>query len=335
MKKIILYLIVLFCLIFLLPLIFTKKKKEIKNDVITETNTTQTVETKNKKIYNIKLYHTKTNEIEEISLDEYLYGVVAGEIPAEYNIEALKAQAVSARTYTIYQIINSKGKHEDADICDNYACCQAWISKDDRLERWEEEKKEEYWNKITEAVDSTSEQIITYDGKPIDAFFHSNSGGITETAANVWGGNNFPYLKVVETVGESDYSEYSSEVQISKQELVKLVKNKYNEFNINWNEENQIQVTEYTESGRVRTLKIGNINISGTEARSIFGLKSTKFSIESNGNIIKFNVLGYGHGVGMSQTGADSLAKQGYNYKEILKHFYSDVEILTIWDVSF
>ena len=93
----------------------------------------------------------------------------------------------------------------DADICDNFACCQAWISKEDRFNKWEEANREQNWNKIVEAVNSTSKQVIVYEGEPIDAFFHSNSGGITETAGNVWGGKDLPYLKSVETAGEDGY----------------------------------------------------------------------------------------------------------------------------------
>ena len=141
-----------------------------------------------KKYDTIKLLHQNNDKIEEIGLDEYLYGVVSGEMPASFEEEALKAQAVVARTYTIYKIVNNDGKHKDADICDSPSCCQAWISKEDRLERWKEEEREEYWNKIVNAVNSTQGKIITYEGKPINAFFHSNSGGKTELPVDVWGG---------------------------------------------------------------------------------------------------------------------------------------------------
>lgn len=145
---------------------------------------------------------------------------------------------------------------------------------------------------------------------------------------NVWGGSGYPYLQVVQTSGEENYSQYSSEVELSKEEIINKIKTKHEEIQIDWNTEKPIEVLEYTDSGRVRTIKIGNINISGVEARSIFGLRSSNFEVEINEEKIKFTVKGYGHGVGLSQTGSDSLAKQGKSYDEIIKHFYQGVEII-------
>ena len=276
---------------------------------------------------NIKVLHTQSGEVEELPLDEYLYGVVSAEMPASYEIEALKAQATVARTYTIYQIQNNGDKHQGANICDSYACCQAWIAKDERFSKWEESERESNWQKIVQAVNETTGKIITYENQPINAFFHSNSGGITESSVNIWGGIEYPYLKSVETSGEDSYSQYSSEVSFGKEELIDKLKETHENIQIDWNEENSIQIQEYTESGRVRTIKFGNISIAGTEARTILGLKSTNFVISYQDDRIIFSVTGYGHGVGMSQTGADSLAKQGNAYGEIIKHFYTGVEI--------
>ena len=251
-------------------------------------------------------------------------------MPASYELEALKAQAVVARTYTIYQAMNNATKHENADICDNYACCQAWISKDERFAKWSAEEAESNWNKIVEAVNSTSGKIITYNGAPINAFFHSNSGGVTESSLNIWGGIDYPYLKSVETAGEEAYTQYSSEVKLTKEELLNKIKTKYQDCTIDFSQENCIQIIEYTTSGRVKTIKFGNKEIAGTEARTLLGLKSTNFTFTINGEDVIFSVIGYGHGVGMSQTGADSLAKSGSNYEEIIKHFYTDVEIIEV-----
>ncbi len=338
MKKLLVYLTVLMIVLIIFPSIFTKKRspKTVDNEQkVSEVqeNTEEIVKYDYSKFATVKLLHTKTNEIDELPIDEYLYGVVSGEMPASYEMEAIKAQAIVARTYTLYQIINSKGKHADSDICDNSNCCQAWISKEDRLNRWEEDVRDSNWNKITKAVDSTQGKIITYNNAPIDAFFHSNSGGVTETATNVWGGTNFPYLKIVETAGEDGYDQYSSEVEITKDELVSKLKEKYPEIEINFDEEKCIEIKEYTDSGRVRTIKFGNVQIAGTEARTLFGLKSTNFSIEINENKIKFKVIGYGHGVGMSQTGADSMAKTGSSFEQIIMHFYDGVQITYINDL--
>ena len=336
MKKIIIYILGFIFLFFIFPAICTigPEKMQTEPTIANEENTEQT--NTEEKQYNyekyktIKLLHNNTQEVEELEIDQYLYGVVASEMPANYETEALKAQAIVARTYTIYQIINNSQKHENADICDSYACCQAWMSKEERISKWNAEEAEKNWNKIVEAVDSTKGKIVTYDGKPINAFFHSNSGGITESSLNIWGGIDYPYLKSVETSGEEGYSQYSSDISLTKAELEEKMKNKYNDFSIDYTLEDAIKILEYTSSNRVKTIKIGNKEIAGTEARTILGLKSTNFTFKIDGDKITFSVIGYGHGVGMSQTGADKLAKDGQNYEEIIKHFYTGVEIVEV-----
>lgn len=327
--KCILYILIFILIIFVLPAVCTKKiknKEEHKDNEIIESQKHDY-----SKYGTIKLLHKESGQIEEISIDEYLYGVVSAEMPANYEEEALKAQAVAARTYTIYQILNNNGKHKNSDICDDSTCCQAWISKDNRMKRWSEEERENNWNKIVKAVNSTAGKIITYNNEAINAFFHSNSGGKTEIPSNVWiGGKDFPYLKSVETSGENAYTQYSSEVKISKIDLLEKLKKEYSDIQIDFNENESIKILEYTQSGRVKTVKFGNTEIAGTKARSIIGLKSTNFSIKIDGDDVVFLVKGYGHGVGMSQTGADSMAKQGKNHEEILKHFYTGVDITTI-----
>ena len=284
-----------------------------------------------KKFNTVKVLHTKTGKIEEMNLDEYLYGVVSAEMPAQFEKEALKAQSTVARTYTIYKIVHGQGKHENADICDDSSCCQAWISKEERLARWDEKEKDNNWNKIVDAVNETKGKIIEYNGEPINAFFHSNSGGNTEAPINVWGGTaDYPYLRSVETSGEDGYTQYKSQVKLTRKELIEKMQEKYNDFEIDFNNVDAIKILEYTEGNRVRTLKIGNKNISGVEARSIFMLKSANFNINIEEDYITFYVIGYGHGVGMSQTGADSLAKQGMNYEDIIKHFYTGVQVIDI-----
>ena len=331
MKKLIFYFVGIIVIIFLIPVICTSNVKETSaeandvNNVITESVIENNYDYK--QYQTVKLLHTKDNSIEEMKMDEYLYGVVSAEMPASFNEEALKAQAVVARTYTIYKIKNNTNKHGEAQICDDSACCQAWISKEDRMAKWPENEREQNWNKILNAVNSTQGKIITYNNEPIDAFFHSNSGGKTEIPINVWGGSGFPYLQVVETLGEENYSQYSSEVTISKEDLINKMKEKYSDFEIDYNDANCISILEYTESGRVRTIKIGNKNLSGVEARSIFNLKSANFEVTIDGDNIKFTVKGYGHGIGMSQTGADSMANNGSNYEDIIHHFYIGVEI--------
>ena len=249
-------------------------------------------------------------------------------MPADYELEALKAQAIVARTYTIYKVQNKK--HENADICDDSTCCQAWVSKENRLERWEETKREENWNKIQQCVNETKGKIITYNNQPINAFFHANSGGTTELPVNVWGGSGLPYLQVVQTAGEEGYTQYSSEVDLTQEELINKLKTKYEDIQIDFNNDEDVKIIEHTDSNRVKTVKFGNHELSGVETRTLLGLKSTNFEIKKENNQIKFLVKGYGHGVGMSQTGANTMAKQGNNCEEIIKHFYVGIEIKDI-----
>lgn len=340
MKKVAIYLVIILVLCFILPVIFTKKfdvvetmasiLKENLEQSENKLDEVEVIDYDYSKYKTVKLLHSNTEEIEEVNLDEYLCNVVSAEMPVDFDIEALKAQAIVARTYTMYKIINNAGKHEGADICDSSSCCQAWISKEGRFERWDEDKRQENWNKITTAVNETVGKIITYEGAPINAFFHSNSGGITEIPLNVWGGQGYPYLQVVETSGEDGYTQYNSEVTLTKTELLEKLKEKYSDIEIDFEAEESIKILENTESGRVRTIKFGNKELSGVETRTLLGLRSTNFEVNINEDNITFSVIGYGHGVGMSQTGADALAKQGYNYEEIIKHFYIGVEIINI-----
>ena len=277
MKKIIFYIIILILITFFIPIFFSDSFITEQTIGTTEENNEEKKIVKDYdygKYSTIKLLHTATNTVQEIPIEEYLYGVVSAEMPANFEEEALKAQGIVARTYTIYKIIHNSGKHDEADICDSSLCCQAWISKEDRFIKWEEEQREINWNKIVDCVNSTVGKIITYNGEPINAFFHSNSGGTTEIPINVWGGSGYPYLQSVTTSGEEEYSQYSSEVKLTKEDLINKIKETHSNIEINFENDNAIQITEYTDSGRVRTVKFGNINLSGVETRKIFGLRS-------------------------------------------------------------
>ena len=327
MRKTICLITIVIFLIFLIPIIFTNRRT-IQSSISTskEKQQLETIKYDYSKYSTIKLLHKDTNKVEEVKLDDYIACVVSAEMPVSYDIEALKAQAVVARTYTIYKITTSS-KHEEADICDKSTCCQAWISKEDRLKKWDEKEATDNWNKIVTAVNDTIGQIITYDGKPINAFFHANSGGKTQVPFYVWGGTGYPYLQVVETSGEDAYSQYSSEAKFTKKEFINKIKEEHKDFEIDFDKENCIEITQRDSSDRVVTVKIGNLNLSGVETRTLLGLRSANFTVEISEDEIKFKVIGYGHGVGMSQTGADALAKQGKTYDEIIKHFYVGVKI--------
>ena len=322
MKEVIIFLFIIILLVFSIPFLFTNS-----NFVEVSSNTSDETEVlDNSKYSTIRLFHSLDESIETLNMNEYLYGVVASEMPANFELEALKAQAVVARTYVIYKIENGS-KHENADICDSSLCCQAWMSKENRMSRWEEKDRENNWNKILKAVNETNGKYITYNGKPINAFFHSNSGGKTELASNVWGAN-LPYLQIVETNGEENYNAYKSEVKFSKDEFIVKMRENYNDFVIDFKKEEPIKILDYTESGRVKFIQIGNKKISGIEARKILGLKSNMFSVKIESDYVIFSVRGYGHGVGLSQTGSDILAKNGYNFEEIINYYFKNVEIV-------
>lgn len=335
MRRVIIYILGFVLVCFSIPVIFTNrpeirlvatddKENEVNENTVQGNNQTHAQQ----KYGTVKLLHNETGEVETLSMDEYLYGVVSAEMPANFNQEALNAQAIVARTYTAYKMFKGS-KHENADICDDSTCCQAWISKENRFSKWNEQDRESNWSKITTAVDNTSGKIITYNGEPINAFFHSNSGGSTEIVSNVWGGTDYPYLQSVATSGEEEYTQYNSTVTLTKEEVVKKIQENYPEAVIDFSIPEAVKIIEYTESGRVKTIQFGNINISGVEARTIFGLRSAKFSIEVDDNIT-FNVTGYGHGVGLSQTGADAMAKTGASSEQIINHYYTDVKIENI-----
>ena len=288
MKKFLLYFLGFVVICFVLPALLTKKdNKEVVAQNVNENNNenvqNQVSNTNLKEKYPYKKYgtinllHADTGEVEQVELDAYLCNVVSAEMPADFELEALKAQAIVARTYTIYKVNNNK--HDNADICDDSACCQAWISKEDRLARWDESLRDSNWSKIEQAVQSTKGKIITYENQPINAFFHSNSGGKTELPINVWGGSGYPYLQTVETAGEEGYSQYASEVTLSQQELLEKLKTKYEDISIDFANPDDIKILEYTDGDRVKTVKFGNHNLSGVEVRTLLGLRSTNFSI--------------------------------------------------------
>lgn len=288
MKKFLLYFLGFVVICFVLPALLTKKdNKEVVAQNVNENNNenvqNQVSNTNLKEKYPYKKYgtinllHADTGEVEQVELDAYLCNVVSAEMPADFELEALKAQAIVARTYTIYKVNNKK--HDNADICDDSACCQAWISKEDRLARWDESLRDSNWSKIEQAVQSTKGKIITYENQPINAFFHSNSGGKTELPINVWGGSGYPYLQTVETAGEEGYSQYASEVTLSQQELLEKLKTKYEDISIDFANPDDIKILEYTDGDRVKTVKFGNHNLSGVEVRTLLGLRSANFSI--------------------------------------------------------
>jgi len=256
----------------------------------------------------LALKDTLTGEIKNIELEEYIVGVVAGEMPASFNEEALKAQAIASRTYAMYKMKNSNGTYDLVTDKTN----QVYITEDKMKSLWQE-NFDYYFEKIKKAVYDTKDLIMTYNGDIILSLYFARSNGKTEDAILVFGSNE-EYLKSVESPEES----LTSEVTISKDEFC-------NKLNISCDAINISNVLK-SSSGRINSLNINGKTFKGTEIRTLFDLKSTDFDI-SIGSEIKFVTKGYGHGVGMSQYGANKLAQNGKNYEEILKHYYQNINI--------
>lgn len=276
---------------------------------------------KNIAIERIKLLISESQNVVEIDFEDYIKGVLIGEMPITYELEALKAQAVVARTYTLYKLRNAEAKHENgADMCDDINCCQAYKTKEYAFASWDDKEENEKWAKLELAVNSTSGEVIKYNGNLINAFFHANSGGKTEDVKYLWAKQEMPYLHSV----SGNEQDLRKETKIfSKEEFENLIADKIS----NYNESSKIVMKDYTESGRVNNLEIAGTNIEATTLRNLIGIKSTNFQIEESGDKIIFQTLGYGHGVGMSQDGANEMAKTGQNYVDIIKHYYTDVEV--------
>lgn len=275
----------------------------------------------------IKVYRTLQDKIEEVELEEYICGVVANEMQVSFEDEALKAQAIASRTYLVSKKINSCPIANGSDICDS-AHCQVYSSKDELISKWGEENGEKYWNKIKSAVDDTKGMILTYKGELVlYPLFFSTSSGETESAMDASLGD-IPYLVSVESKGEEVSPKYTSKKEMALSDLVSAINSKYPTSGVNTsNLSSKLQVMERSEAGGVITLAVGNDEIKGSDFRVIAGLNSTNFTYSINENTIVFECKGYGHGVGMSQWGANVMAKEGKSYDEILKHYYTGINI--------
>jgi len=281
----------------------------------------------------VRVYFHQAGTTRVLPLEEYLVGVVAGEMPADFESEALKAQAIAARTYTLKKVKEARTRpdadHADADICTDATHCQAWVDETSLRQRWGLINFWRYYNRIKEAVNATRGMVLTYQGKLIDPVYHSNAGGRTESAAAVWG-DDIPYLQSVASPWDRESPHYCNSFTYSLQELEgKLAVNltAVPAATLAAPGGSAIKVLEKTDSGRVKTIEMGDKTFAGTELRRLLGLPSTNFTWQVEGDQIKFNTIGYGHGVGMSQYGANGMAGEGKKFNEILTYYYQGVKI--------
>ncbi len=259
--------------------------------------------------------------LQPMELEEYIIEVVAGEVYPTYEPEALKAQAVAARTYLYYKM-SGGGCANGGDICTNSAHCQAFKSQEQMHSQWGS-NYEKYYNAIASAVTETAGEIIKYANKPICALYHSSSVGSTEDCVSVFGGSH-PYLISVETTADKSEEELTQSLTLTKEEFIKKINATFDDVNI---DSISIKISSYTAAGRVATVQIGEKTIKATALRTALGLRSTDFTFENNQTSITFYMKGHGHGVGMSQHGAQAMAQEGYDYKQILTHYYTGTTI--------
>ena len=271
----------------------------------------------------IKVFLRGENKVVTMKSEEYVLGALMAEMPAEFESEALKAQAVAIRTY-LSNKLNAKNKnngHEDAPICDDSTHCQAYCSYEEMKNKWGKNASF-YYEKCKIAVESTVGETAKYNGEPINAVFHAYSNGKTENAEDVWG-SKVDYLVSVESPGDLELPKLFSYFEIDVDEFKKKMSDAYG---CNFDKK-LIGDIVFTKGGSVSSIEIGNKVIKGTDLRKKFDLKSACFSIKQIDDKIKFDVKGYGHGVGMSQYGANYFAKQGLNYKEILEKYYTGISV--------
>lgn len=256
------------------------------------------------------------DKICEYSVNDYIFGVVAAEMPALYHPEAIKAQAVAAYTFAIYRKSNNTNSQYDISADPNTAQC--FITREQARDRWGE-KAEEYTKKLDECITGVSGELLTFDNQPIFAAYHAISSGKTNNCQDIWG-NDLSYLVSVDSVGDPLAEGYLSETIFSTEELCEKLKNLAEPTG---EEKNYFSNIKTTPNGYVSEITYCNKVVTGYELSKILGLRSGNFEISFVDNCFKFTVKGYGHGVGMSQNGANYLAQQGYSYEEILLHYYS------------
>lgn len=300
-----------------------ERNEQKKENIISETTTvTQTTPTEDQTVW-IPVMMTDGN-VEEMELDEYLVGVVLKEMPTNFELEALKSQAVVARTYTLRRV-RIGGKHQQAAVCTDSSCCQGFYSQEEYLA---EGGDEDALNRVQQAVAQTRDTVLVYQGQLIDATYFSCSGGNTEDAQAVWGAD-VPYLQSVESPGEEGATHYTDTVTIEKdvflQKLGLDASSARGDF---------IKNITHTRGAGVDTLDICGSRFTGSQMRKLLGLRSTSFTIATVGERVIITTKGFGHRVGMSQYGADAMAVQGKTYDEILRHYYSNTELVAYSSLS-
>lgn len=304
MKKIIIFTVFLIFTPFLMVYLFniTERQELIELNTITTTK--------------VRVKRLNKDTIDTVPLEEYIVGVLSGEVPTSFDMEALKAQAVASRSYVLKRVEANKNK--DYDVVDSVTN-QVYLDNEYLKEKWGRNYNTKI-NKLRQAVNETAGEYLEYEGKVIDALFFSTSNGYTEDCGKVFT-SDLPYLKSVGSEWDAKVSSvFNSTSNMSLQEF-------YEKLGIEYQKELKINDIEKTNTNRVISITINNKKFKGTEIYQKLSLRSTDFTITQLGTNIEIKTIGFGHGVGMSQYGAEGMAQEGYNYQEILNHYYTNIEI--------
>jgi len=308
------YIVAIFVLIYMIPTVMF---------IFAATKETVTISDSDTGVVNYSVTVAKDTGEENLLLEDYVFGVVAGEMPASFHIEALKAQAIAARTYIIHHSMK-----EDPSLSTGYVTDtvfdQVYKSDDDLKDLWQE-NYDVYKRKIQAAVSATTDQILVFNEEPIFPAFFSTSNGYTENAEDYWS-NPLPYLISVESPWDKSSPKFVEAIALNKQEVLEKLK---------LTEDSLLMIRPvYNDSGRLKWIAFGQSIFTGRELREILNLPSSDITIEVKQDEVVFKTEGYGHGVGMSQYGADGMAKAGYAHVDILKHYYQGVSLSTLTELK-
>lgn len=342
MKRLLLTSSLLILLVYLGPLLVQTYHKEADSTISEHTvqmvkaaDSTQESQAENAKTEQSAQTEDKTRtitvsvdgQVQTMNLEDYVAGVVAAEIPASFPEEALKAQAVAARTFAIYkENLGKDEQHPDAVVCDDYTHCAAYVDMNANAEALWGSKASRWKKQIQAAVSATRNEILTYDGDAIAAVFHAASAGETESALDVWNAD-VPYLVSVSTSGDEACPAFTGSVSFSAEEFRQIMLRKYPKINLTGLPSSWFTKWKRNEAGYVETCTIGGVKVKGTDLRALLHLNSTNFSITTTDHSITFHTVGSGHGVGLSQYGAKNMADSGSKYADILLHYYSGAKV--------
>jgi stage II sporulation protein D len=284
----------------------------------------------------VSVYVKTTGRVLTMALEDYLVGVVASEMPASFEPEALKAQAVAARTYTMRKLEEdqktpgapAKPGHMGALMCSDPGCCQAWSSRDDLVRKWGSTDYVRNIVRVVQAVAATHGMVLHYGGKLIDAVYHACCGGATEDAAAVWG-RSVPYLVPTACIcAEHGYAQVEQR-SVRQSDLIAALSSYWSGGAVPALAQG-VRVSSTTTTNRAKTLSVFGTNVNATDIRKALSLRSTAMSVSSGGDLVNFSTIGYGHGVGMCQWGARAYAIRGWSFHQILTHYYRGVALVRV-----